>query len=183
MPRVSGYEHLINKKMSRIISETVLKMNFPTEIDRIDRLLLQLLQRDARQTIESMAASAGVSASVAQRRLQRLRDSKVIHSEVAIVAPRALGQILTFIVELELERDRPELMPMLLKWINAHEAIQQGWHITGRGDYLLIILAPTVEAFDALMENLMEQNRNVRKFTTSLALKTVKQSLRVPVEN
>jgi Lrp/AsnC family transcriptional regulator, leucine-responsive regulatory protein len=151
--------------------------------DKADRTLLQLLQANAEQTIETIAAKAGLSASAAQRRLQRLRDSKVISAEVAIVAPAALGQILTFIVELELERDRPELMPMLLKWINAHEAIQQGWHITGRGDFMLVILSPTVEAFDALMESLMEQNRNVRKFTTSLALKTVKQSLRVPIEN
>lgn len=155
---------------------------FP-KIDKADRTLLQLLQADAEQTIETIAMKAGLSASAAQRRLQRLRDSKVISAEVAIVAPAALGQILTFIVELELERDRPELMPMLLKWINAHEAIQQGWHITGRGDFMLVVLSPTVEAFDALMESLMEQNRNVRKFTTSLALKTVKQSLRVPIEN
>jgi Lrp/AsnC family transcriptional regulator, leucine-responsive regulatory protein len=156
--------------------------NFP-KLDKADRTLLQLLQADAEQTIETIATKAGLSASAAQRRLQRLRDSKVISAEVAIVAPAAVGQILTFIVELELEHDRPELMPMLLKWINAHEAIQQGWHITGRGDFMLVVLSPTVEAFDALMESLMEQNRNVRKFTTSLALKTVKQSLRVPIEN
>jgi Lrp/AsnC family transcriptional regulator, leucine-responsive regulatory protein len=156
--------------------------NYPN-LDKTDRNLLQLLQADAGQTIDAIATKTGLSASAAQRRLQRLRDSKVISAEVAIVAPAALGQILTFIVELELERDRPELMPMLLKWINSKEAIQQGWHITGRGDYLLVILSPTVEAFDALMESLMEQNRNVRKFTTSLALKTVKQSLRVPIED
>jgi Lrp/AsnC family transcriptional regulator, leucine-responsive regulatory protein len=154
--------------------------NFP-KLDKTDCTLLRLLQQDAGQTIEAIAAKASLSMSAAQRRLQRLRDSKVISAEVAVIAPAALGQILTFIVELELERDRPELMPMLLKWINAKEAIQQGWHITGRGDYLLVVLSPTVEAFDALMESLMEQNRNVRKFTTSLALKTVKQSLRVPI--
>jgi Lrp/AsnC family transcriptional regulator, leucine-responsive regulatory protein len=149
--------------------------------DNIDRSLLKLLQVDARQTIEVIAAKAGLSTSSAQRRIQRLRDSNIIAADVAVISPKVLGQILTFIVELELERDRPELMPTLLQWIKAHEEIQQGWHITGRGDYLLIVLSPNVEAFDALMESLMEQNRNVRKFTTSLALKTIKQSLRLPI--
>jgi Lrp/AsnC family transcriptional regulator, leucine-responsive regulatory protein len=154
---------------------------FPN-VDNADRSLLRLLQQDGRQTIEALATQTGLSTSAIQRRVQRLRDDKIIQAEVAIVAPRALGQILTFIVELELERDRPELMPMLLKWMNAQEAIQQSWSITGRGDYMMVVLAPNVESFDALMERLMDQNRNVRKFTTSLALRTIKQSLRVTTE-
>jgi Lrp/AsnC family transcriptional regulator, leucine-responsive regulatory protein len=156
-------------------------IEFPN-LDRADKSLLRLLQQDARQTIETLSAQTGLSTSAVQRRIQRLRDDKIIQAEVAVVAPRALGQILTFIVELELERDRPELMPALLKWINAQEAIQQCWYVTGRGDYMMVILAPNVESFDALMERLMDQNRNVRKFTTSLALRTVKQSLRVPTD-
>jgi Lrp/AsnC family transcriptional regulator, leucine-responsive regulatory protein len=154
---------------------------FPN-LDNADRSLLRLLQHDARRTMETLSAQTGLSTSAVQRRVQRLRDDKIILAEVAIVAPRALGQILTFIVELELERDRPELMPMLLKWINAQEAIQQSWSVTGRGDYMMVVLAPNVESFDALMERLMDQNRNVRKFTTSLALRTIKQSLRVTTD-
>jgi Lrp/AsnC family transcriptional regulator, leucine-responsive regulatory protein len=156
-------------------------MNNITTVDDTDRALLQRLQHDARQTIEALAAQTNLSTSAVQRRLQRLREDKVIIAEVAIVATQALGQMLTFIVELELERDRPELMPMLLKWICAQETIQQSWYVTGRGDYMLVVLTPNVEAFDMLMERLMDQNRNVRKFTTSLALRTVKQSLRVPI--
>jgi Lrp/AsnC family transcriptional regulator, leucine-responsive regulatory protein len=156
-------------------------MNIISSIDEMDRALLRLLQHDAKQTIESLAAQTNLSPSAVQRRLQRLRDDKIILAEVAVVESRALGQMLTFIVELELERDRPELMPTLLEWMNAQDAIQQSWYVTGRGDYTLVVLAPSVEAFDVLMERLMDQNRNVRKFTTSLALRTVKQSLRLPI--
>jgi Lrp/AsnC family transcriptional regulator, leucine-responsive regulatory protein len=164
-----------------ILIEMSKKSNISPKLDTADRSLLQLLQEDVSQTMESLAAQTGLSTSAVQRRVQRLRDEKIIAAEVAVLAPRVMGQLLTFIVELELERDRPELMPALLKWINAQEAIQQCWYVTGRGDYMLVILAPTVEAFDGLMEKLMDQNRNVRKFTTSLALRTVKQSLRIPI--
>jgi Lrp/AsnC family transcriptional regulator, leucine-responsive regulatory protein len=51
------------------------------------------------------------------------------------------------------------------------DAVQQAWYVTGCGDLLL-----------ALMERLMTENRNVRKFTTSVALKTLKRGLAVPVE-
>ena len=54
--------------------------------------------------------------------------------------------------------------------------------MTGRGDLLLVVTAQSIEDFDALMERLMTGNRNVRKFTTSVALKTLKRGLAVPVD-
>jgi Lrp/AsnC family transcriptional regulator, leucine-responsive regulatory protein len=62
------------------------------------------------------------------------------------------------------------------------DAVQQAWYVTGCGDLLLVVTAKSIEDFDALMERLMTENRNVRKFTTSVALKTLKRGLAVPVE-
>jgi Lrp/AsnC family leucine-responsive transcriptional regulator len=151
------------------------------DFDAADRALLAALQRDASQTLEALAQLAGLSPSATQRRVQRLRENKVIEREVALLDPRKVGQAMTLLVELELERDRPELLPALQAWLARTEAIQQAWYVTGRGDLLLVVLAPSVEDFDALMERLMEANRNVRKFTTSVALKTLKRGLAVPV--
>ncbi|PWV99023.1 Lrp/AsnC family leucine-responsive transcriptional regulator [Hoeflea marina] len=150
-------------------------------IDAADRKLISLLQDDARRTIEALAQACGLSASATQRRLQRLRDSKVISGEIAVIDPKRLGTRITLLVELELERDRPELMPALQDWIAATDSVQQAWQITGRGDLLLVVVTRSIEEFDGLAERMMEDNRNIRKFTTSVALKTLKRGLRVPV--
>ncbi|MEA2946040.1 MAG: Lrp/AsnC family transcriptional regulator, leucine-responsive regulatory protein [Alphaproteobacteria bacterium] len=156
-------------------------MDKSTQLTAPDLTLIRLLQTDATLTIEALARAANLSASAAQRRVQRLRDQKVILGDVAIVDPRKVGRALTLLVELELERDRPELLPALKTWIAETPAVQQAWYVTGRGDLVLVITATSIEDFDALMEQLMEQNRNVRKFTTSVALKTLKRGLVVPV--
>ena len=78
-----------------------------------DRVLLQLLQQDATLTIDALARAANLSASSAQRRVQRLRDDKVIIGAISIVDPHRVGRPITLLVELELERDRPELLPAL----------------------------------------------------------------------
>jgi Lrp/AsnC family transcriptional regulator, leucine-responsive regulatory protein len=147
-----------------------------------DRMLLNLLQRDATMTIDALARAANLSPSSAQRRVQRLRDEKVIIGTTAIVDPHSVGRTITLLVELELERDRPELLPALQSWIAKTDAVQQAWYVTGHGDLLLVVTAKSIEDFDALMERLMTENRNVRKFTTSVALKTLKRGLAVPVE-
>jgi Lrp/AsnC family transcriptional regulator, leucine-responsive regulatory protein len=151
------------------------------ELASSDLALLRLIQRDARQTLDAIAEAAGLSVSAAQRRLQRLRDLKVITGEIAVVDPRKVGRPMTFLVELELERDRPELLPALRAWIDRADEVQQAWYITGRSDCLIVVTAAGVEKFDQLMERLMEANRNVRKFTTSLALKTMKRGLAVAI--
>jgi Lrp/AsnC family transcriptional regulator, leucine-responsive regulatory protein len=146
-----------------------------------DRKLLSILQSNALATIEELAKSADMSASSAQRHVQRLRDQKVIVGDVAIIDPKALGFGLTMLVELEVEHDRPERQLALNHWLNKTPEIQNAWQVTGRGDYMLSIIVQSIEDFDALMAALMEQNSNVRKFTTSVVLKTLKRSLTVPV--
>lgn len=155
--------------------------SFPVEITKIDRILLAKLQNDARVTLDELAVAAGLSTSSAQRRLARLRETKVIQREITVLNAKALGYGITLLVELEIEHHRPELMPILRSWISAKDEIQSAWHITGSSDLLLVIIVATIEAFDALMERLMTENRSVKKYTTSVALKTLKQGLTVPV--
>lgn len=154
----------------------------PDLLSRADRVMLARLQRDARVTIEALAAEAGLSASTAQRRLQRLRETGVIGCEVAIVNPRSVGVPLTMLVEVELDQDRPELAPALHAWIARRDEVQSAWQVTGRGDYVLVVSAASIQAFDAFMAELMTANRNVRKFTTSVALKTIKHTMIVPLD-
>jgi Lrp/AsnC family transcriptional regulator, leucine-responsive regulatory protein len=153
----------------------------PNVLSEPDLAILRLLQRNARLTAEQLGQALGISTSNAQRRMQRMRESGVIAGDVMIVEPKAVGVRLSMLVELELERDRPELLPALHAWIARTEEVQQAWHITGRGDYMIIVLTKSIEDFDALMERLLGENRNVRKFTTSVALKTLKRGLTVPL--
>lgn len=154
----------------------------PTELAAIDAAILRLLQRNARLTAEQLGQELGISSSNAQRRVLRLRESGVIAADVIIIDPKAVSVRLTMLVELELERDRPELLAALHAWIARTERIQQAWQITGRGDYMIVVLTKSIEEFDDLMERLLAENRNVRKFTTSIVLKTLKRGLAVPLE-
>jgi Lrp/AsnC family leucine-responsive transcriptional regulator len=97
------------------------------------------------------------------------------------VDPKRVGASVTLLVELELERDRPELLAPLHQWIAHTPEVQQAWCLTGRGDYTLVIVTSSVEAFDKLADQMMSENPNVRKFTTSVVLKLLKRTLAVPL--
>lgn len=151
------------------------------QLTKNDATILALLQKDAGITMMELAEHVGLSTSSVQRRVQRLREAKVIIRDVSIIDPNKISPSITLLVELELEKDRPELLSSLHIWIARTAEVQQAWCLTGRGDYTLVMVVGTIEHFDRLAERMMVENPNVRKFTTSVALKTLKRTLELPI--
>lgn len=150
-------------------------------IDATDKAILEIMQDDAGITLSALADRVGVSPSAAQRRLQRLRKDNVILRDVSLLNPKLIAPGVTMLVELELERDRPELLASLHLWIARTAEVQQAWCLTGRGDYTLVMTVRSVAHFDELADAMMTQHPNIRKFTTSVVLKNLKSTLALPV--
>lgn len=150
-------------------------------LDRFDRELLNLVQEDAGRTAEQLAAQVALSPSAIQRRLRRLREQGVIERETAIVDPKHVGRPTFFIVGLQVERERPELLAQLRRWLAAQPQVQQAFYVTGEADFVLVITAPDTESYDALMARMVAENPNVSRFTTNVALSVVKRGLAIPV--
>jgi Lrp/AsnC family leucine-responsive transcriptional regulator len=151
------------------------------ELDRIDRQLLNLVQEDSAQTAEELASKLAHSPSAIQRRLRRLREQEVIVREIALVDPKKVGGTTFFVVSLQVERERPELLAQLRTWFASQEYIQQAFYVTGEADFVLIITAPDTETYDALMTRMMNENANVKRFTTNVTLSVVKRGLTIPI--
>lgn len=139
------------------------------------------MQRDARLTAGQIGERVGLSASAVHRRLQQLWQAGVIKAQVAVVDPKKAGRPLVLIVGLEIERERPEYLQELKRWLAAEPAIQQAWYVTGDADIMLIVTACDTEEYEQFMQRVVAENPNVRKFKTSLALSTLKRGLAVPV--
>ena len=150
-------------------------------LDRFDRHLLNLVQEDAGQTAEQLAEQVFLSPSAVQRRLRRLREQGVIVRDAAVVDPKKVGRPTFFVVSLQVERERPELLAQLRQWLAAQEHVQQAFYVTGEADFVLIITAPDTETYDALMARLVGDNPNVKRFTTNVALGVVKRGLTIPI--
>ena len=151
------------------------------ELDRFDRQLLNLVQENSGVTAERLAEQVALSPSAVQRRLRRMREQGVIVKDVAIVDPKKIGKPTFFIVSLQVERERPELLSQLRQWMAAQAHIQQVFYVTGEADFILVITAPDTEVYDELMSRLVGENPNVKRFTTNVALGVVKRGLAIPI--
>ena len=151
-------------------------------LDNADRILLDALQTDATLGVDALAHACGLSVASVQRRLKRLRTTGVIEREAAVLNPAAVGFPMTFIIMVELERERREQLAAFRAAIRDEPRVQQAYYVTGESDFALVCMARDMADFEALTHRLFFENGNVRRFRTSVVMERTKVGLTVPVE-
>lgn len=151
-------------------------------IDSSDRLILSTLQTDARVSLDSLAHLTGLSPATVQRRIRRLRESGVIQRDATILDADALGWGMSFLVLVEMERERLDVLDAFKRRMRAEQQVQQCYYITGDADFALICLARDMKDFEQLTRRLFFDDSNIRRFRTSVVMDRTKVSLDVGVQ-
>ncbi|SNT22903.1 Lrp/AsnC family transcriptional regulator [Antarctobacter heliothermus] len=122
-----------------------------------------------------------MSVATVQRRVRVLREAKYITQDAALLSPTALGYTMTFVILVELERERIDQIDAFRRKVRDEVQIQQCYYITGEADFALIALAKDMEDYQALTERLFFADSNVKRFRTSVAMDRTKVSMDVPL--
>ncbi len=151
-------------------------------IDQFDAKILNLVQQNNRLTVEQLGDQVGLSASACQRRLCRLRDERIIRGDVALVDPARVGKMLTMIIEVTVERERPEVMTKFKDAMRAHPQVMQCYYVTGDKDFILVVSMRDMEEFEAFQNEFCTESPMICRFSTSVVVDSVKVGLTVPVD-
>jgi Lrp/AsnC family leucine-responsive transcriptional regulator len=151
------------------------------DLDDLDRRILRTLQENSRLSFAEIADRVGSSAASCMRRVNRLRAGGVIVGDVALLDPKMVGKSLTVIVNVELERERLDLLDEFRRAMRAAPEVSQCWMVTGEADFVLVVLVEDVDAFDTFVKTKLYTNPNVRKFRSMIALDRVKFEPRVHI--
>ena len=154
-------------------------MNIPFDLDPTDLRLLDLLQADASLTNQALAAAAHVSPATALRRVKRMEDTGVIERRVALLAPVVAGQGLTAIAEITLDRQGAEHQAAFEARAVAESAVQQFYRVSAGPDFVLVIWAADMPAYQALVQRLFTQDANVRNVKSFFATQRAKFDPRI----
>tara|TARA_Y100001956_G_scaffold77426_1_gene87749 strand:+ start:710 stop:1186 length:477 start_codon:yes stop_codon:yes gene_type:complete len=152
------------------------------EIDRLDRKILAVLQTNNRIANVDLAEEVGLSPPACLKRVKRLREGKVIVGDVSIINPVLAGNKMTLIVSIEMERDRGDIYSIFRQSVEKAPEVTQCYQITGGYDFMLIVSVPDIQAYERFIERVLHQDRNIRKFHTSVSTKTVKFSTQVNLD-
>ncbi|HEY0843759.1 MAG TPA: Lrp/AsnC family transcriptional regulator [Noviherbaspirillum sp.] len=151
------------------------------ELDELDRRILNVLQNDAAQTNNDLAASVHVSPPTCLRRVKRLIDAGVIERQVAIVAPEKVGPALTAIVEIMLDNQAAERMVEFEQLVAKEPAVLQCYRVSPGPDFVLIVQVADMPAYHALAHRLFASHANVRNVKSYFSIHRSKFDTRIAV--
>lgn len=143
-------------------------------LDRADLRILRSLQRNNVRPHREVADEVGLSVAAVSRRIQRLRETKVITADVSIVDQNAVGRPLTLIVEVVAESERMSLIEKMRKRFAECPQIQHCYYVTGDVDFVLIFNTRDMDEYNALTQDLFFEGGNVKSFRTFVCMRRVK---------
>ena len=150
-------------------------------LDRVDRRILDELQADARVSNQELAKRVGLSPAPCWRRLRGLEEAGFISGYVTLLNGSAVGLPILAYTLVSLENHHPETIREFDQLVKERPEILECHSMSGPNDYLLRIVAASMEAYERFMSNHVLQIKAVRALNTSFVLRTKKYTTRLPV--
>lgn len=152
-----------------------------TSLDRLDRRILDELQTDARISNQELAKRVGLSPAPCWRRLRRLESAGLIAGHVTLLNAAAVGLPIQAYAMVSLENHHPESVKQFDQLIAERPEVLECHSMSGANDYLLRIVAASIEAYEKFMSSHLLQLRAVRSVNTTFVLRTKKFTTRLPL--
>ncbi|EJG1084851.1 Lrp/AsnC family transcriptional regulator [Vibrio parahaemolyticus] len=149
-------------------------------MDKIDRQLLHLIQKDATLTTAELADQVGLSASPCARRLKRLEQEGVISGYRAMISRGAVGIAMMVFVEVSLNNHQASSIDEFETAIVDMDEVISCHVVSGAYDYLLEVVSKDLPGYESFTRKL-QRLENVKDIHTHLAIRQVKGNGCLPI--
>jgi len=148
-------------------------------IDDIDRRLLGELQQDSSRPVGEIADLVGLSSSACYRRIQRLRDSKLIQREAAQVDQRRSAWPLTVLVEITMERLNEPLRAAFEAKIQGLAQVMQCYSVSGEADFVMLVAVADMDDYLQFTHDVLIADENIKSFKSTFTIRCLKARTRL----
>jgi len=152
------------------------------ELDRIDRRILDLLQKDGRISMTDLAAKIGLSATPCTERVRRLEREGVITGYHAHVNPHALGKNLLVFVEIKLSAKSGEVFDRVKKELSFVPEVMECHLVSGDFDYLVKARITEMGEYRRLLGNILLKLPSAAESRSYVVMEELKETLYIPAE-
>lgn len=127
----------------------------------------------------AVADKVGLSPTPCWRRIKKLEDDGIILKRVALLDRRKVNVPLTVFVSVKAPRHAMEWLEAFRRVITDIPEIVEAWRLTGETDYLLRLVVPDIETYDAVYQRLISR-LEFSNLSSSLAMEEMKFTTAVP---
>jgi Lrp/AsnC family transcriptional regulator of ectoine degradation len=151
------------------------------KLDAIDIRILDAIQRDGRITKLALAEAVGLSPTPCWMRLRKLEKAGIVSGYHAKVAIRSIAPVATVMMEVTLANHRQADFDRFEKAIRDIPEIIACWSLGGGVDYILKVMTRDIDAYQRLVDSLLEREIGIDRYFTYIVTKTVKDDIVLPI--
>lgn len=126
-------------------------------LDRIDRKILDLLQRDGRMSITDLAQQVGLSATPCADRVRRMERAEIITGYHARISPQAVGRNLLVFLEIKLSAKSDEVFEKIKNELQRIPDVMECHLVSGDFDYLIKARIPDMHDYRTLLGDILQR--------------------------
>ncbi|HWT20668.1 MAG TPA: winged helix-turn-helix transcriptional regulator [Variovorax sp.] len=152
------------------------------ELDRIDRKILDLLQRQGRISMTELAERIGLSASPCAERVKRMEREGVISGYHAHVSPEALGKTLLVFVEIKLSAKSGEVFDKVRKELLHMPEVLECHLVSGSFDYLVKARLGGMNEYRHLLGDILKKLPVAAESHSYVVMEEIKETLMLAVD-
>ena len=150
-------------------------------LDKIDRQILRLLQKDAELSATAIGEKIGLSQSPCWRRIQRLREDGLIKGQMMRFDRKKLGFDVVVFAQVKLTAHGRSQVPEFAKVIRAFPEVQECHLVLGNIDFLLRIVARDIEEYERFFFEKLSHLPEIQEVHSNIVLSEIKYTTELPI--
>ncbi|MDG1661868.1 MAG: Lrp/AsnC ligand binding domain-containing protein [Pseudomonadales bacterium] len=152
-----------------------------SELSKIDKRILTVLQRDGRITYSALAEKVGLTTTPCIERVRKLEREGYIQKYTAILNPEKLQAGLVVFVQINLDRNSKELFHAFRDAVLALPEVQECHLVSGNFDYLVKARLADMSAYREFLEETLLNVPGVLSSTSIVVMEAVKETLSLKI--
>lgn len=144
-----------------------------SQIDQIDRKIIEELRVDARLSVTELARRVGLSKTPCQIRLKRLVEDGYIRGFRAVIDPVRLGVGHIAFAEVKLSDTREKALEAFRRAVLQVEEVEECHMIASNFDYLLKVRTTDIMAYRTVLGEKISSLPHVASTSTFVVMETI----------
>lgn len=149
-------------------------------MDKIDRHILEVLQKEGRLSMAELSERVGLSPSPCARRLKRLEDEGYIENYQANISKAKAGIAMSFFVEVRLNNHQEDSIAAFENALSNMDEVINGHVVSVSYDYLLEVVSPNLDGYERFTRKL-HKLASVKDIHTHLSVRKVINKTTLPI--
>ena len=151
------------------------------ELNKIDRNILRVLQKDARTSFAELSREIGLSTTPCKERVKRLEREGVIRGYQAMLNPEYLDRGLVVFVQIRLNRTSQDIFEEFKRSAFDLPEVQECYLVSGNFYYLIKARVADMSAYREFLGETLLTLPGVQESTSYVVMEQVKETLALPV--